>query len=77
MKRWEYQVSYLDPGLDARLTRDDLDGWGSEGWELVAVLPQESRLAGISYAAVFKRPMVEASTGGEPAVGERVVALTS
>ncbi len=77
MERWEHHISYLDPGLDARLTRDDLDGWGLEGWELVAVLPQESRLAGISYAAVFKRPIVEASTSGEPAVGERVVALRS
>jgi hypothetical protein len=61
MQKWEYHVWYLDTSLEAQSIRDDLERWGQEGWELVAVTPHESSVSGAVLVAMFKRPTQPAS----------------
>ena len=59
--KWEYHVWYLDTSMEAESIRDDLDRWGREGWELVAVVPHESSEHGAVLVAMFKREKKETS----------------
>jgi hypothetical protein len=64
--QWEYHVSYLDTSATIH---DELDGWGREGWELVAVTPHESQTTESVLLAIFKRPKKEGAS--EPLVDFR------
>ena len=59
MTRWEYKVlkaSIGIKGVNAEKVEEELNLWGEEGWELVAIERQQS-----SVLAVLKR-----SVGGTP-----------
>jgi hypothetical protein len=52
MQQWEYFVAPLlehNPG-------EILNTFGEDGWELVAVIPQETPAGGRSLVAYLKRP---------------------
>jgi hypothetical protein len=57
---WEYLVWYLDTSSEAKSLDDDVNQIGQEGWELVAVTPHTSAIAGRDFGpnlvAFFKRP---------------------
>ena len=52
--QWEYHVSYLDTSATIH---DELDGWGREGWELVAVhrMSREQRKRSCSRSSSGRR----------------------
>ena len=67
--KWEYHVWYLDTSLEAESIRDDLDRFGDEDWELVAVTPRESPATGAVRVAIFKREATKKSDGPLAAFG--------
>jgi hypothetical protein len=60
MKRWEYLVWYLDTSSEAKSLEADANQIGEQGWELVAVTPHTSAIAGRDFGpnlvAFFKKP---------------------
>ncbi|MDR1808158.1 MAG: DUF4177 domain-containing protein [Propionibacteriaceae bacterium] len=50
MTKWEY----ASVPLLSHATKQILDQWGSDGWELVSVVPGPS---GDNYVAFLKRPV--------------------
>ena len=53
MVMWEYKVQLpFEDGI-ADITADELDIWGDQGWELVAVEVEYGQI----LVAVFKRPV--------------------
>lgn len=60
--KWEYLVTVLssDPFDDER----EMDDYGREGWELVAVTPAGARRASVAY---FKRPLADEPAPTPPA----------
>jgi hypothetical protein len=60
---WEYKTTRLDfrgflgPNPEAGTFDEELNTWGSEGWELVSTVPIPARPAGVSAVMlIFKRP---------------------
>jgi len=66
MQKWGYHVSYPDTGLEAESIQRELDLRGSEGWELVSVVPHAS--GGSNVLAIFIRP--KAAEQGEVPMAE-------
>ena len=54
MTRWEYATA---PVL-IHATKQILDNWGQDGWELVAIIPGPNNPE--QLVAYFKRPLPEA-----------------
>ena len=52
MTKWEYATV----PLLTHATKQILDQWGSDGWELVTVLQQATPAGGVSLVAYLKRP---------------------
>jgi len=57
MQKWEYDT--VNPSNQAKLSRDELNAWGKEGWELVSVVFASGFEGeyGDGYVYVFKRPI--------------------
>lgn len=52
MQKWEYiDLFYSNPPK-----KRDLDEKGEDGWELVAIIEDESETAGKGFRLYFKRP---------------------
>ena len=51
MKKWEYKI------LECHRTEDDLNMLGSDGWELVAVIPETDD----NYIAYFLKREIQSS----------------
>ncbi|MAH48846.1 hypothetical protein CMI37_23665 [Candidatus Pacearchaeota archaeon] len=56
--KWEYKIeSVASKGLLKLSVNPDLDKWGEEGWELVAVLPMGAGFGTTTNVLfIFKRP---------------------
>lgn len=54
--RWEYDLLAMSL-QDHEGARNDLNDFGRDGWELVAILPQSSEALIGWVLAVFKRPV--------------------
>jgi len=52
MTRWEYATA----PLLTHATKQILDNWGADGWELVSVIPGPNAEQLVAY---FKRPLPE------------------
>ncbi len=56
MARWEYLVWYLDSTTEAESLTEDLNNYGKQGWELVAVASHgSSNYPDRPLAAFFKK----------------------
>ncbi len=58
MQKWEYKT--INPNHQNQMTGQELNGWGEEGWELVAVVfasppSNEPDEIGNGYSYLFKR----------------------
>ena len=53
MSKWEYQTV----ALLSHATKQILDNWGADGWELVSIIPGPNPQNLVAY---FKRPLPEA-----------------
>jgi hypothetical protein len=54
--KWEYEV-YLMDFLDRKDIRDTFNNWGTDGWELVQIIPIGQTAPTTRIAAVFKKPV--------------------
>ncbi|MEV0641651.1 hypothetical protein AB0I77_43370 [Streptomyces sp. NPDC050619] len=55
LTKWEYSTAVLLP----HATKQILDTWGADGWELVQVIPNHPGTDGDRIVAYLKRPKFE------------------
>ena len=55
MQKWEYTINEIGNALDAGSSKKKLNRWGSQGWELISIVPK--MVNGLTkYSGFFKRP---------------------
>jgi len=50
-------VEYVDYFYSKLPTKRDLNDYGEDGWELIAIIEDESKTAGKGYRLYLKRPI--------------------